>query len=142
MDSQHQAELRKVLESQRQKLTEEIQRKKRELRAEKTKFPESEGGRLGGLESDGIAESVQDEIDISLVQSKTDMLHKIEDALGRLEKGRYGNCSECGGEISERRLQALPFAIRCKSCEESFEKDSTPLKTQRRGVVPSFFTYD
>jgi len=142
MNRERQAELHKVLENQRQELIGEIQRRKRELCTEKTKFSRSDEGYHGGLESDGIAESVQNDIEVSLIQTKSGELHKVEDALWRLERGEYGNCSECGEEISERRLQALPFAVRCKSCEEALEKDSTPLKTQRRGVVPSFFIYD
>ena len=46
---------------------------------------------------------------------------EIEEALTRLEEGTFGNCFECGDEISERRLRALPFAARCKDCEEARE---------------------
>ena len=51
----------------------------------------------------------------------SETLHKIEEALSRLEEGTYGNCFECGDEIAERRLRALPFAVRCKECEEARE---------------------
>ena len=40
---------------------------------------------------------------------------------GRLEEGNYGYCFECGDEIAEQRLRALPFAVRCKDCEEARE---------------------
>ena len=52
---------------------------------------------------------------------KSETLHKIEEALARLDENTYGNCFECGDEISERRLRALPFAVRCKDCEEARE---------------------
>jgi DnaK suppressor protein len=52
---------------------------------------------------------------------KSETLNKINDALGRLEQGTYGNCFECGDEIGEKRLRALPFAVRCKDCEEARE---------------------
>ena len=42
-------------------------------------------------------------------------------ALSRLGEGAYGYCLECGEEIPERRLRALPFAIQCKDCEEALE---------------------
>jgi len=48
-------------------------------------------------------------------------LHRIEEALERLEEGTFGYCFECGDEIEERRLRALPFAVRCKDCEEARE---------------------
>ena len=38
-----------------------------------------------------------------------------------IEQGDYGNCFDCGSEIAEKRLRALPFAVRCKDCEEARE---------------------
>ena len=52
---------------------------------------------------------------------KAETLNKINEALARLEDGRYGLCFECGDEIAEARLRALPFAVRCKDCEEARE---------------------
>ena len=46
---------------------------------------------------------------------------KITAALERLEEGTYGYCYECGEEIAGRRLRALPFAERCRDCEETHE---------------------
>ena len=52
---------------------------------------------------------------------KAETLNKINEALARLDEGRYGTCYECGDEIAEARLRALPFAVRCKDCEEERE---------------------
>ena len=52
---------------------------------------------------------------------KSETLNKINDALVRLEQGDYGYCYDCGDEIAEKRLRALPFAVRCKDCEEARE---------------------
>lgn len=41
-------------------------------------------------------------------------LNQVKEALARLEAGRYGLCSVCGEEIEPERLEALPFATRCK----------------------------
>ena len=46
------------------------------------------------------------------------MLEQIGKALAHLDAGSFGYCHECGAEIAEQRLRALPFALRCKSCEE------------------------
>ena len=35
-----------------------------------------------------------------------------------IDEGTYGRCVECGDEIGAARLRALPFAVRCKECEE------------------------
>jgi len=71
-----------------------------------------------------------------LIQMKSETLHKIEEALARLEEGTFGYCFECGDEISERRLRALPFAVRCKDCEEAREiaERRQRLQSQRRSA--------
>ena len=63
-----------------------------------------------------------------------------EEALRRLEEGTYGYCFECGEEISEKRLRALPFAVRCKDCEEAREvkQQRDRLMAQRRGAASLF----
>jgi DnaK suppressor protein len=45
-------------------------------------------------------------------------LQGIETALRRLKRGKYGVCSECGAAISAARLRAMPFAERCRDCQE------------------------
>ena len=52
---------------------------------------------------------------------KAETLTQIDNALARLEQEAYGYCFECGDEITEQRLRALPFAVRCKDCEELHE---------------------
>lgn len=46
------------------------------------------------------------------------LLSDIEFALHRLKKGTYGICESCAGEISQRRLQALPWAQLCLECAQ------------------------
>jgi DnaK suppressor protein len=72
---------------------------------------------------------------------KAETLNKINEALGRLEEGRYGLCFECGEEIAEARLRALPFAVRCKDCEEAREIAAQRERTlsQRRGSSSLFY---
>jgi RNA polymerase-binding transcription factor DksA len=64
-------------------------------------------------------------------------LTRIDEALVRLDAGEYGACVECGDEISEPRLRALPFAVRCRSCEETREQNrdnARQLAGQRGGL--------
>jgi DnaK suppressor protein len=67
--------------------------------------------------------NVQGDIEFALLQLSAETLSQIEKALARLEAGRYGSCADCGDAIAERRLRALPFAVRCQSCEEQREKE-------------------
>jgi DnaK suppressor protein len=71
---------------------------------------------------------------------KAETLNKIDEALRRLEEGTFGHCFECGEEISERRLRALPFAVRCKDCEEAREvaQQRERVMAQRRGAASLF----
>lgn len=82
----------------------------------------------------------QGDITLALLQMRTETLARIDEALTRLDAGKYGFCFECEGEVSERRLRALPFAVRCQSCEETreIEQRHTRQFAQRRGSLPLF----
>lgn len=43
---------------------------------------------------------------------------EIETAIRRVEAGEYGTCSDCRSRITSERLRALPFADRCRGCQE------------------------
>jgi DnaK suppressor protein len=65
------------------------------------------------------------ELGISLMEMRNRRRQSIDEALRRLHEGTYGICAECGVEISEKRLQAVPFAklcVECQSREELLEK--------------------
>ena len=111
-------ELRKMLEDRRRQIQAEVQGKMRGVREEG-----SWGGKLNEvLDAVESAEAdIQEDIEFALVQMKSETLNKINDALMRLEQGDYGYCYDCGEEIAEKRLRALPFAVRCKDCEEARE---------------------
>ena len=42
-----------------------------------------------------------------------DSLRDVEAALVKLDEGTYGKCEECGEEIAEARLEAMPSARYC-----------------------------
>ena len=48
----------------------------------------------------------------------------IEEALQRMRHGEYGKCIDCGGDIEWKRLQAVPWALRCVDDQEAFEFDA------------------
>jgi DnaK suppressor protein len=100
------------------------------------------GGKLNEvLDTVESAEAdIQEELEFALVQMKSETLNKVNDALARLEQGSYGNCFDCGDEIAEKRLRALPFAVRCKDCEESRETAEQRERqlTARRGTSSLF----
>jgi RNA polymerase-binding transcription factor len=57
------------------------------------------------------------DVGLLLLQMQADTLRRIDEALLRLEAGKYGTCIACAREIAAPRLRALPFAVRCTACE-------------------------
>jgi DnaK suppressor protein len=130
-------ELKKMLDQRRSELQAEVQGKMRDVRAEG-----AWGGKLNEV-LDAVESSeadIQEDIEFALIQMKSETLNKVNDALVRLEQGDYGNCFDCGEEIAEKRLRALPFAVRCKDCEEARELAEQRQRqlSQRRGTASLF----
>lgn len=42
---------------------------------------------------------------------------QVEAALARIDAGAYGRCVDCGGPIGRGRLEAMPEAARCITCQ-------------------------
>src|SRR5690349_24098444 len=130
-------ELKRMLEDRRREIQAEVQGRMRGVREEGTW-----GGKMNEvLDAVESAEAdIQEDIEFALVQMKSETLNKVNDALARLDRGDYGFCYECGEEIAEKRLRALPFAVRCKDCEEAREtaEQRERQQAQRRGSSSLF----
>ena len=106
--------LKAILETRRSELVSELRDKIRAVRGD--------GHSRDVLDdAEGFEVDIQDDIGFALIQLKTETLAQIDTALRRLEEGHYGNCFDCGDEIAEARLRALPFALRCRDCEQGRE---------------------
>ena len=57
-------------------------------------------------------------IQLKLKQTDAKILQAIDEALGRIEKGTYGVCRDCGEPIAEARLNAIPWTRVCITCKE------------------------
>ena len=130
-------ELKHMLEGRRREMQADVQGRMRDVRTEG-----AWGGKLNEV-LDAVESSeadIQEEIEFALIQMKSETLNKINDALSRLEQGNYGNCFDCGDEIAEKRLRALPFAVRCKDCEEARENAERRERhmNARRGTASLF----
>ena len=129
-------ELKQMLLGRRRELQAQVHDKMRDVRAtgEVTKLSEVFDA---GESSEA---DIQEDIELALIQMKSETLNKINDALARLDQGDYGNCFECGEEIAEKRLRALPFAVRCKGCEEAKElAEQRARQLARRSASSLFF---
>jgi RNA polymerase-binding transcription factor len=130
-------ELKAMLDGRRREIQAEVQGKMRDVRGagEVTKVNDV----FDAVESSEA--DIQEDIEFALIQMKSETLNKINDALSRLDHGDYGYCFDCGEEIAEKRLRALPFAVRCKDCEEAREvaQQRERMLAQRRGASSLFF---
>ena len=128
-------ELRKILEDRRRDIMTEVQGRIRGVRTEGVDKPHEVMDQGETSEVD-----IQEDIEFALIQMKSETLTKIDAALRRLEEGTYGDCFECGEQISEARLRALPFAVRCKDCEEARETaEQRERAMAKRGSSGLFF---
>jgi DnaK suppressor protein len=108
-------ELRRILDERRREVQNDIHARVRSTRGDRPRDV------CDHLEQSDA--STQRDIDLALVQMRADTLTRIHSALARLDAGAYGACMECDGDIAERRLRALPFAVRCQACEERLEQE-------------------
>ncbi len=88
-------------------------------------------------EGDKALSDLAEETGLTLVDLRRDTLEKIDHALKKLEEGTYGICEDCGSEISEQRLKALPFAVHCVECKQRREElEQIEKERERFGVAP------
>jgi RNA polymerase-binding transcription factor DksA len=122
------AELRQLLEQRRHDLGVTLIDGMRAMRKG------HESHEMRGDLRDGEASEVdlQEDTELSLIQMRAEMLVRIDESIARLEAGVYGQCSTCGEEIASARLRALPFAVRCRDCEERDETERRRSRTDHR----------
>ena len=68
--------------------------------------------------ADRATSAFQREFSFSLSENEGKLLRLIDEALARLENGRFGLCVHCEQPIEKPRLQALPWARHCVACQE------------------------
>ena len=88
-------------------------------------------------------ENTEDEGDLATISHDRDILYNlhetdytrlryIEDAMKAMDRGEFGECVRCGEDISEKRLEAVPWATTCIRCQEETE---TAAEHTRSGMV-------
>jgi RNA polymerase-binding protein DksA len=73
---------------------------------------------------DAAQEQEEEALLVALLDYDQSVQSQVSEALARIEAGEYGRCADCGQAIPAARLQALPFALRCLSCQERFEDEA------------------
>lgn len=113
-----------LLKKLKKKLEENKERLERELKsfAEKdkkpkgdwdTRYPKFDGGKL-----EEEADEVEEYNNLLPIENTLEMeLRKVNRALEKMKKGKYGICEKCKRPISEARLKVYPRASYCKKCQ-------------------------
>ncbi len=130
--------LKQMLEERKRQILSQVHDKIRDVRTENVT------GKVNNVLDPGESSEagIQEDIEFALIQMKAETLNKINEALGRLDEGAYGNCFECGEEISQPRLRALPFAVRCLECEEAREAAQKRERTRAQRAASSNLFFD
>jgi RNA polymerase-binding transcription factor len=127
MTNTRRIELGQLLEDRRHQIQQDVQNRMRDGRS----------GRSGGVSDLGETSEAgsQADLDFAVLQKQVEALDRVDEALARIDEGAYGSCVECHGDIPEQRLKALPFAARCKSCEEKHERSAHRPVARRNGPL-------
>ena len=72
--------------------------------------------------ADKASNSYTKELLFSQSTNERNTLKLIEEALDRIGEGSYGECINCGEEISQKRLDAIPWTPHCIRCRELLEQ--------------------
>jgi DnaK suppressor protein len=115
------------------RMTKKEMEKYRRLLDDKKASLSAELAKTRSAEEETTEESTQDIADkavssytreflYSLTDGERSTLLQIDDALGRIEEGAFGLCLNCGMLMTEKRLNAVPWAPYCLDCQELAEK--------------------
>jgi DnaK suppressor protein len=100
---------------------EELARQRAELVREDEGMQSNELADYDQHPADSGSETFEQEKDASTDRMLELQLRDLEVAKQRLAEGKYGICVDCGEEIPQARLEAMPEAIRCLKDQERFE---------------------
>jgi len=108
---------------------ERLLKRKKKLWQEVIETLQKEGGeeyrvliRIVREEEELSLADIHEEALLSLLEPKIRELQEIEQALLRIERGQYGRCVDCGIWLRLGRLEIMPWAARCRECQEKWEK--------------------
>ncbi len=73
---------------------------------------------------DEVQHATERELAIRNLDRESHLLRNVRGALQRIQDGSYGICMHCDGEISPRRLEAVPWAGYCIRCQELADRSS------------------
>lgn len=112
---------RKRLLQEKDRIHAEIELLEKEISYSDTQTGQSELADYDNHPADAGTDTFEKEKDLAVRDNFREILGKIDEAMGKIERGTYGECDRCGREISKGRLDAIPYAIYCVECQDIIE---------------------
>jgi DnaK suppressor protein len=108
MSAKQLAHFRKILETLKKELGEDIDRTVHTMQDEATVFADP---------NDRASQETDMAIELRNRDRERKLIKKIDETLANIENGDYGFCVKCGVEIGIKRLEARPTATLCIDCK-------------------------
>ena len=89
------------------------------------KSPREAAGDISGYAfhmADLATDTYDREFSLDLASNERQLIYEIDEALKKIQDGRFGICEECKSSITKRRLKAIPYTRLCLKCQEAKEK--------------------
>ena len=113
MNPKQLAHFKKILETLKAELMEDIEKTVQTMQDEATVFADP---------NDRASQESDMALELRNRDRERKLIKKIDESLARIERGEYGYCESCGVEIGLKRLEARPTATLCIDCKEIEER--------------------
>ena len=120
-------DIRRLLVERRRELLNEIQSRVRDVREKG-----SDKYHYSIHPAEAIEAEPDDDLAFALIQMKAEVLERVNEAVRHFDEGTHGYCVDCGEVIASSRLHAMPFAVRCRDCEDTREDEEHRERVQLR----------
>ena len=115
MEKQFVDEMKKKLLTQKEKILQNLLAENEDFEA-----------LIKDLDPKDLADIAADDIDRKTLEALSSQdikrLRLIDSAISRIHNDRYGVCMRCNKKIPKERLEAIPYALMCISCQSSDER--------------------
>jgi DnaK suppressor protein len=108
MNAQQRKHFRKILETLKSELSQEIDRTVHTMQDEATVFADP---------NDRASQESDMALELRNRDRERKLIKKIDETIGRIDANEYGYCDSCGVEIGLKRLEARPTATLCIDCK-------------------------
>lgn len=112
---------RKKLIEERNRIREDMEALDRDITYGDTLSGQSELADYDNHPADAGTDTFEKEKDLAVRDNYRDVIGRIDEAIGKIDRGTYGECDRCGREIMKGRLDAIPYAIYCVECQDIIE---------------------